>query len=79
MQDADYPAYAWHERQHRTARSRLGILEREVQRGDSQAMFHAVELLAGWMRDHTGVADRMAAAYLRSYWRARDTNCTAGC
>jgi hypothetical protein len=35
-------------------------------------MFHSLEALAGWMRDHTSVADRMAGSYLRNYWRARE-------
>jgi len=72
MRGADYPAYAWHERQHRTARERLGALERAVQSGDYQPLFEAIEALAAWMRDHTSVADRMAAAYLRNYWRAHE-------
>lgn len=72
MRQADYPAYAWHERQHRAARAKLGAIERELQRGERQSLFEAVEALAAWMRDHTSVADRMAAAYLRNYWRARE-------
>lgn len=72
MRQADYPAYAWHERQHRTARARLSAIEHSLQRGEPQRLFEAVEALAAWMRDHTSVADRMAAAYLRNYWRALD-------
>src|SRR5690242_171670 len=72
MRQADYPAYAWHERQHRTARARLDAIDREIRRGKPQSLFEAVEALAAWMRDHTSVADRMAAAYLRNYWRAHE-------
>lgn len=72
MRNAEYPAYAWHERQHRTARARLGAIEHALQQGEPLSLFEAVEALAVWMRDHTSVADRMAAAYLRNYWRSRE-------
>lgn len=72
MLDAEYPSYAWHERQHRTARVKMAALERDVQRGDRQSMFASLEALAGWMRDHTTVADRMVGSYLRNYWRTRE-------
>jgi hemerythrin len=72
MRDAEYPAYTWHERQHRTARARMAALERDFQRSDRQGMFKSLEALAGWVRDHTSVADRMAGSYLRNYWRARE-------
>ncbi len=71
MRDAEYPAYIWHERQHRTARAKMAALDRDVQRGGRQGMFDSLEGLAGWMRDHTLVADRMAGSYLRNYWRER--------
>ena len=73
LRDAEYPAYRWHERQHRTGRSKMAVLERELQRGDGQLMFQALEELAGWLRDHTSLADRMAGSYLRNYWRERDS------
>jgi len=75
MREAGYPALAWHERQHRTVRARLGALERDVERGERQPIFEALEAVAGWLRDHTSVADRMAGAYLRNYWRER--NCVS--
>lgn len=71
LRDAQYPAYAWHERQHRTAHAKLAALDREVRTGKSHPAFEAIECLAGWMRDHTSVADRMAGSYLRNYWRPR--------
>ena len=71
MRDAEYPAYTWHERQHRTARAKMAALEHDVQRGDRQGMFDSLEALAVWMRDHTSVADRMVGSYLRNYWRER--------
>ena len=71
LRDAAYSAYGWHERQHRTGRSRLAALERETLAGARDAGFEALESLAAWMRDHTTVADRMAGSYLRNYWRTR--------
>ena len=71
LRDAEYPSYGWHESQHRTARAKLGALDREVRAGKSQPAFEALESLACWMRDHTLIADRMAGSYLRNYWRTR--------
>lgn len=66
-----YPALDWHERQHQTGRARLAALERGIAQGDLEAVIDALELLAGWLRDHTSVADRMAGAYLRNHRRTR--------
>ena len=71
LREAEYPAYSWHARQHQTARSKLGVLERQVQLGDRHLMFEALESLAVWMRDHISIADRMASSYLRNYWRSQ--------
>ena len=73
MRAAGYPALEWHERQHRTARSKLEALRREVETRERQPLFEAIESLAAWMRDHTSIADRMAGAYLRNHWRASDS------
>jgi hemerythrin len=72
MRDAEYPAYEWHQRQHRTARAKMAALERDVHRGERQPIFDSLESLAAWIRDHTSVADRMVGSYLRNYWRARE-------
>jgi len=72
MREAEYPAYAWHERQHRTARSKIAAFERDLQRGEPRPMSESLEALACWMRDHVSVADRMVGSYLRNYWRARE-------
>ena len=66
-----YPALDWHERQHQTGRARLAALQRAIVAGDVEPIFDALESLAGWLRDHTSVADRMAGAYLRNHWRSR--------
>lgn len=72
MREAEYPAYAWHERQHRTARSKMSAFERDLHRGEWQPMLESLEVLVCWMRDHVSVADRMVGSYLRNYWRARE-------
>jgi len=74
MRAAAYPSFEWHERQHETARARLDDLRRAIPGGDRQRIFEVLESLAGWLRDHTSVADRMAGAYLRNHWRG--TGCT---
>lgn len=71
MRDAGYPSYAWHEHQHRTARARMTVLEEKLRGGERQPMFEAIEAIGAWLRDHTSVADRMAGAYLRNYWREK--------
>lgn len=66
-----YPALEWHERQHQSGRARVAALQRAIAAGDLEAVFDALESLAGWLRDHTSVADRMAGAYLRNQRRSR--------
>jgi len=72
MRDAAYPSYSWHERQHRTVRARIAALEQQVRHGEREPIFDSLEAVAGWLRDHTSIADRMAGAYLRNYWRERE-------
>ena len=70
MRAAAYPSRDWHERQHQTARAKLAALNQSVAHGDHQETFEALEALAGWLRDHTSIADRMVGAYLRNHQRA---------
>lgn len=70
MRAAHYSAYAWHERQHQTARTRLAELKRTLRCEDREAAFESIEAFAAWLRDHTAVADRMAGAHLRNRERA---------
>lgn len=70
MRSAGYPSREWHERQHQTARAKLAALNQSVEGGDHQETFEALEALAGWLRDHTSIADRMVGAYLRNHQRA---------
>ena len=70
MQAARYPLLNWHRRQHETARNAARPLVARSEAGDRQAVKALLELLAGWMKDHLAVADRMMAAALRAYARA---------
>ena len=70
MQAARYPLLNWHRRQHETARNAARPLVARIEAGDRQAVKALLELLAGWMKDHLAVADRMMAAALRAYARA---------
>ncbi len=69
MRAAGYPSYKWHERQHQAARVRLAALAQGICDGERQPIFECLEGLAGCIRDHISVADRMAGAYLRNHWR----------
>ncbi len=64
MRSSGYSAYEWHKRQHDSARQRIQSLAGEP--GE------LLRYLAGWFRDHTGVADRMMTASLRNASRVRE-------
>jgi hemerythrin-like metal-binding protein len=70
MREARYPQVEWHKRQHATARAQLATLAASIHTGEPAAIFDSLEAIAKWMRDHTGIADRMAGAYLRNHLRA---------
>jgi hemerythrin len=69
MRAAGYSLYAWHRRQHYTARSRVRLLERRIRRGDRDAAIELLNFLSGWLNDHVRLADRMLGAYLRNRQR----------
>jgi hemerythrin len=69
MRAVDYPSYQWHKRQHDTVRKRSKALARRIAGGDGDAPVLLLEFLAGWLRDHTGLTDRMFASYLRNHDR----------
>jgi hemerythrin len=69
LRSARYPAFDWHKRQHATGRARLNEVAEFAQSGDRDAILHSLESLACWLRDHTGVTDRMAGSYLRNHQR----------
>jgi hemerythrin len=69
MRAARYPLLNWHQRQHETARNAARPLVARIEAGDRQAVKALLDLLAGWLKDHLAVADRMMAAALRAFAR----------
>jgi len=69
MRSSRYPLYEWHKRQHDTVRTRSRELLKRVEAGEGDAPGMMLEFLAGWMKSHTSVSDRMMGAYLRNYER----------
>ena len=64
-----YPLYTWHKQQHDTVRKRSPEFLKKVEAGEIDAPRDADDFLAGWLRDHMSVADRMMGAHVRNYER----------
>jgi hemerythrin-like metal-binding protein len=71
MRDARYAAFAWHKQQHDTFRKRARSLRPLIESGDRSQVLELLEFAHTWLKDHTGVADRMMGARLRNFGRAR--------
>ncbi|HZT28864.1 MAG TPA: hemerythrin family protein [Bryobacteraceae bacterium] len=69
MRAAGYSGYRWHKRQHEAARRKLTDFSRRIQEGEPEALSPLLDYLAGWLKDHIGVADSMMAASLRNHQR----------
>jgi hemerythrin len=69
MRASGYSLYAWHHRQHHTARFKIRVLERRIRRGDRDAVLELLDFLSAWLSDHIRLADRMFGAYLRNHQR----------
>jgi hemerythrin len=69
MRSLQYPLYTWHKQQHDTVRKRSRQVLKKFEAGEVGALEMLMGFLAGWLRDHTSVADRMMGAYLRNYER----------
>jgi hemerythrin-like metal-binding protein len=69
MRASRYSGYAWHLQSHDAARKRVRRAAGRVEQGDASGVSELVEFCKGWLRDHTGLHDRMMSAYLRSYQR----------
>jgi hemerythrin len=69
MRAGGYPSYEWHKRQHDTVRKQAKSMVRRIAGGDTDAPSLLLEFLAGWLRDHMSLTDRMMASYLRNYER----------
>jgi hemerythrin len=69
MRTYHYSTLEWHRQQHETVRKRLRRFVPLMEAGDREAAMLLVEFLAGWIKDHTSLADRMMGAYLRNQKR----------
>lgn len=67
MRDSEFESYEWHCEQHETVRRRAGAIDSK----DAAAVESALQFLAGWLRDHTAVADRIMAAHVRNWTRRK--------
>jgi len=74
MQSVSYPSYGWHKQQHETARRRMKLLVPLIENGDAEAADVFLDFLAGWLHDHTSVADRMMASFVRNYERSHSAS-----
>ena len=71
MRAARYPLLDWHRRQHDAVRNAAGALLARIEAGDRRAVEELLDFVSGWLKDHTGVADRMMSASLRAFARAK--------
>jgi hemerythrin len=69
MRAMHYDAFAWHRRQHDTARRKVKALTKRAEGGDSLAACELLTFLSSWLEDHLSVSDRMMGACLRNYLR----------
>jgi hemerythrin len=69
MRASRYSGYAWHLQSHDAARKRVKLAVELAEAGDAAGVAELVEFCKGWLRDHTGVHDRVMSAYLRGYQR----------
>ncbi len=70
MRSSRYPSYDWHKRQHDAARKRVTQFAARVEANEEGAISEMTSFLTSWLHDHTGLHNRMMAAYLRNYGRA---------
>jgi len=69
MRASRYSGYAWHLQSHDAARKRVKLAVERAEAGDAAGVSALVDFCKGWLRDHTGLHDRMMSAYLRDYQR----------
>ena len=69
MRTMRFPGYDWHKRQHETARKKIRHAARAYERGATSEVTRSLEGVAAWLRDHSGIADRMLGAYFRNFER----------
>ena len=69
MRAARYGSLGWHKQSHDAARRRVRQFVHRIEKGDGKAAPEMVDYLTSRLGDHTGVADRMMAAFLRNQQR----------
>jgi len=67
MEASDFESLEWHRTQHNAVRRRAA--ETDVRDPDSIGAL--LTFIAGWLNDHTAVADRIMAAHLRNWARRK--------
>jgi hemerythrin-like metal-binding protein len=70
MRAEHYSTFDWHRQQHETVRKRMRHFAPLIEAGDREAGAALTEFLSNWLRDHTGLTDRMMGAFLRNRQRA---------
>jgi hemerythrin len=70
MRKEHYESFEWHKQQHDTVRKRMKQFVPLIEAGDPEAGKALTDFLSHWLRDHTGLTDRMMGAYLRNQQRA---------
>jgi hemerythrin len=66
MRSLRYPAFEWHRQQHETVRKRARKFVPQIEAGDPEAATLLIGFLSQWLKEHTGLADRMMGAYVRN-------------
>ena len=69
MRSSGYETLTWHKAQHDGIRRRISRARKQAAKADREALLGFIEHITGWLRDHTGLTDRMMSAYLRNYER----------
>ena len=69
MRESVCPSYEWHKGQHNTARKSFRTFLPEIRQGNREALGMLLEFLAGWLRNHMALTDRIMAAHVRNYRR----------
>jgi hemerythrin len=74
MRHAGYAGYAWHRKQHTTARNRLMALVQAALQGGIGECDGVLAYLREWLPYHLMLHDRMMAAGVRNFRRANFAN-----
>ena len=69
MRVSGYPEYAWHKRQHATAKANVKELLEGFATMDLEALPAQLDAVHGWLSYHVSVADTMASSHIRNYQR----------